>query len=101
VQPGQPSRWLATRATPIDDGTTSLCQCRDDPEADDSTQERITWDRAMVDEDRDIFEATEDVLCLAIRRRDACHRASDKPGLLMRQMLIELVRQPGEPEVQR
>jgi len=55
----------------------------------------------MVDEDRDIFEATEDVLCLAIRRRDACHRASDKPGLLMRQMLIELVRQPGEPEVQR
>jgi len=63
--------------------------------------ELIAWDRAIVDEDRAILEATAYDVCIDIRHGVECHRPSDKPGLLMRQRLLELLHTHGETEVHR
>ena len=90
-------------ATPIDDRIMQLCQWlyRNDTEADCATAELMAWDRAIVDEDRAILEATEYDVCIDIRHGVECHRPSDKPGLLMRQRLLELLHTHGETEVHR
>jgi phenylpropionate dioxygenase-like ring-hydroxylating dioxygenase large terminal subunit len=90
-------------ATPIDDQTMQLCQWlyRNDTEADRATAELIAWDRAIVDEDRDILEATEYDVCIDTRHGVKCHMASDQPGLLMRQRLLEVLHTHGETEVHR
>jgi hypothetical protein len=90
-------------ATPIDDRTMQLCQWlyRNDTEADCATAELIAWDRAIVDEDRAILEATEYDVCIDIRHGVECHMASDQPGLLMRQRLLEVLQTHGETEVHR
>ena len=65
-------------ATPIDDRTMQLCQWlyRNDTEADCATAELIAWDRAIVDEDRAILEATEYDVCIDIRHGVECHGIS-------------------------
>lgn len=90
-------------ATPIDDDHIMLVQWlyRNDTEADCSTQELIQWDRPIVDEDRDILESTDPDACVDVRRRIEFHMASDKPGLLMRKRLLELLQAHGEEEVFR
>ncbi|WP_179588071.1 aromatic ring-hydroxylating dioxygenase subunit alpha [Pigmentiphaga litoralis] len=90
-------------ATPIDDGTMVLVQWlyRNDSEADCSTEELIAWDQAIVDEDRDILEATDYDACVDTSRRVEQHMESDKPGLLMRKMLLGLLHAHGEEEVYR
>jgi phenylpropionate dioxygenase-like ring-hydroxylating dioxygenase large terminal subunit len=90
-------------ATPIDDGHIMLAQWlyRNDTEADCSTQELIAWDRPIVDEDRDILEATDPDACVDTRRRMEFHMESDKPGLLMRKRLLALLHAHGEEEVFR
>jgi phenylpropionate dioxygenase-like ring-hydroxylating dioxygenase large terminal subunit len=90
-------------ATPIDDGTMQLSQWlyRNDREEDCSTAELIAWDQAIVDEDRDILEATDYDAAIDTRRRVEFHMESDKPGLMMRKMLMELLEQHGEAEVHR
>ena len=52
-----------------------------------------------MDEDRAILEATEFDVCIDIRHGVECHMPSDKPGLLMRQRLLELLHTHGEREV--
>jgi phenylpropionate dioxygenase-like ring-hydroxylating dioxygenase large terminal subunit len=90
-------------ATPMDDGSMMLVQWlyRNDSEEDCSTQELIDWDRPITDEDRDILEATDYDTCIDTRRRMEFHMESDKPGLLMRKMLMELLTREGETEVYR
>jgi phenylpropionate dioxygenase-like ring-hydroxylating dioxygenase large terminal subunit len=90
-------------ATPIDDGSMQLVQWlyRNDREEDCSTAELIAWDAAIVNEDREILEATDPDACIDTRRRVEFHMESDRPGLLMRQQLMELLRAHGEEEVHR
>ena len=88
-------------ATPVDDSTIVLVQWlyRNDSEQDCSAAELIEWDRVIVDEDRGILEATDPDACIDTRRRIEFHMESDRPGLLMREMLLDLLERHGEAEV--
>ena len=90
-------------ATPIDDERMMLVQWlyRNDSEADCSTEELIAWDAAITAEDRDILEATDADACIDTSRRMEFHMPSDKPGLVIRQQLLALLRAHGEEEVHR
>ncbi|MGY8526845.1 aromatic ring-hydroxylating dioxygenase subunit alpha [Paracidovorax citrulli] len=90
-------------ATPIDDQTVMLSQWlyRNDREEDCSTEELIAWDAPIVAEDREILEATDYDACIDTRRRVEFHMESDKPGLMMRRMLLDLLARHGEQEVFR
>ncbi len=88
-------------ATPIDDDSMMLVQWlyRNDSEESCSTQELIDWDRPITVEDREILEATDYDACIDTRRRIEFHMESDKPGLLIRKMLLELLQREGEEEI--
>jgi phenylpropionate dioxygenase-like ring-hydroxylating dioxygenase large terminal subunit len=90
-------------ATPIDDGSIMLAQWlyRNDSEADCPEAELIAWDKPILDEDREILEATDPDACIDVARRQEFHMASDKPGLIMRKMLLDLLKEHGEIEVFR
>jgi hypothetical protein len=88
-------------ATPIDDRRIQLIQLlyRNDTEEHCSTQALIDWDAAVVCEDRDILEATDPDAPLDVAQRIEAHMPSDRPGLIMRRRLLELLKQQNEPEV--
>jgi phenylpropionate dioxygenase-like ring-hydroxylating dioxygenase large terminal subunit len=90
-------------ATPIDDGSIMLAQWlyRNDTEEQCSEAELIAWDAPILVEDREILEATDPDACIDVRRRQEFHMASDRPGLIMRRMLLELLEAHGEREVFR
>lgn len=90
-------------ATPIDDDSIMLIQWlyRNDSEESCSTQELIDWDAAITAEDRDILEATDSDACVDTRRRVEFHMPSDKPGLVIRKQLMDLLSAHGEAEVFR
>ncbi len=90
-------------ATPIEDGRIQLVQLlyRNDTEADCPTQALIGWDAAVVYEDREILEATDPDAALDPTKRVEAHMPSDRPGLIMRRRLTELLGAHGEPEVTR
>jgi hypothetical protein len=50
-------------------------------------------------EDRGILEATDADTPIDLSRRAEMHMASDRPGLIMRQRLMELFEKHGETEV--
>ena len=74
---------------------------RNDSEEDCSTQSLIDWDAAITAEDRDILEATDADACVDTARRAEFHMASDKPGLVIRKQLLDLLRAHGEEEIHR
>ncbi len=90
-------------ATPIDDDNIMLVQWlyRNDSEEACSTQELIAWDADITAEDRDILEATDPDACIDTRRRQEFHMVSDKPGLMIRKQLLDLLSAHGEVEVHR
>jgi phenylpropionate dioxygenase-like ring-hydroxylating dioxygenase large terminal subunit len=90
-------------ATPIDDGRMVLVQWlyRNDSEAQCSAQELIDWDGAVTAEDREILEATDPDACIDTQRRQEFHMPSDKPGLLIRKLLMALLTEHGETEQHR
>lgn len=90
-------------ATPIDDERMMLVQWlyRNDNEESCSTQELIAWDAAITAEDRDILESTDADACVDTTRRAEFHMPSDKPGLVIRKQLLDLLRAHGEEEVHR
>lgn len=90
-------------ATPIDDGHMVLVQWlyRNDQETDCSTQELIDWDRAITTEDKEILEATDPDACIDLGRHAEFHMHSDRPGILMRRKLMQLLESHGEKEVFR
>jgi hypothetical protein len=90
-------------ATPIDDDRMMLVQWlyRNDSEEACSAQSLIDWDAAITAEDREILEATDPDACVDTTRKAEFHMASDKPGLVIRKQLLELLRAHGEQEIHR
>ena len=90
-------------ATPIDDGAIQLIQIlyRNDREEDCSTEELRAWDRAIIEEDREILESTDPDAIVDMGRKLEMHMPSDRPGMLMRKRLNALIEAHGEREVPR
>lgn len=90
-------------ATPISDGQIQVVQIlfRNDAEADCSTQELIDWDAAIIAEDRDILESTDPDAIVDMSRKIEKHMPSDRPGMLMRKRLLELLETHNEHEKSR
>ncbi len=74
---------------------------RNDTEEQVSTQALIDWDATITAEDRDILEATDPDVCIDTRRRVEFHMPSDRPGLVIRKQLLDLLQAHGEEEVYR
>jgi hypothetical protein len=87
-------------ATPISDGQIQVVQIlfRNDTEADCSTRELIDWDAAIIAEDRDMLESTDPDAIVDMGRKIEKHMPSDRPGMLMRKRLLDLLRDHGEEE---
>lgn len=88
-------------ATPVDDEHIMLNQWlfRNDKENDCSSEELIAWDRAILNEDRDILESTDPDTCIDTRRKVEKHMPSDRPGMIMRKYLMRLLTDHGEEEI--
>ena len=74
---------------------------RNDKEEDCSTQELIDWDAAIIEEDRDALESTDPDAIVDMGRKLEMHMPSDRPGMIMRKRLLELLTAHGEVEVPR
>jgi phenylpropionate dioxygenase-like ring-hydroxylating dioxygenase large terminal subunit len=88
--------------TPIDDGHIQLCQWlfRNDTEADCPAQLLIDFDAVITREDKDILESTDPDALVDTRRRGVeFSMDSDRPGMLIRKQLMELLARHGEVEV--
>jgi len=87
-------------ATPISDGEIQVVQLlfRNDTEADCSAKELIDWDAAIIAEDRDILESTDPDAIVDMGRKIEKHMPSDRPGMLMRKRLLELLHEHNEEE---
>jgi phenylpropionate dioxygenase-like ring-hydroxylating dioxygenase large terminal subunit len=91
---------LITCATPIDDGNTMVVQWvyRNDREQDVSSADVVAFDRAVTLEDKLILESCEPDVPLATTDGEELHMVSDRPGIIMRRMLSQLLREHGETE---
>ena len=90
--------------TPIDDGRMQLCQWlfRNDTEADCPAEMLIDFDAEITREDKDILESTDPDALVDTRRRGVEYSMdSDRPGMLIRKKLMELLARHGEAEVHR
>jgi phenylpropionate dioxygenase-like ring-hydroxylating dioxygenase large terminal subunit len=90
--------------TPIDDGRMQLCQWlfRNDTEADCAARMLIDFDEAVTREDKDILESTDPDALVDTRRRGVEYSMeSDRPGMLIRKHLMQLLAKHGEAEVYR
>lgn len=92
---------LVTSATPIDDGTSMICQWiyRNDTEQDVSAADCIEMDRRITDEDLLIMEGVDPDVPLEPGRGEEAHMYTDRPGLAMRRRMLALLREHGEKEV--
>jgi hypothetical protein len=90
-------------ATPISDGQIQVVQIlfRNDTEADCSTRELIDWDAAIIAEDREMLESTDPDAIVDMGRRIEMHMPSDRPGIIMRKRLLELLHAHNEEEKPR
>jgi ferredoxin-NADP reductase/phenylpropionate dioxygenase-like ring-hydroxylating dioxygenase large terminal subunit len=90
-------------ATPIDDETIQLVQLlyRNDREEDCPTAKLIEWDLKITNEDKDVLESTDPDATLDLATRIEAHMPSDRPGIIMRKRLLDLLRQNGEEEIRR
>ena len=88
-------------ATPIADGRIQVVQLlfRNDTEADCSTQELIDWDAAIIAEDREMLESTDPDAIVDMSRKIEMHTPSDRPGMIMRKRLLDLLRAHDEDEI--
>lgn len=90
--------------TPVDDGHIQLCQWlfRNDTEEDCPAQMLIAFDTEITREDRDILESTDPDAVIDTRRRGVeFSMESDRPGMLIRKKLLELLTRHGEREIHR
>ncbi len=88
--------------TPIDDGNMQLCQWlfRNDTEADCPAQMLIEFDAEITLEDKVILESTDPDAVVDLRRRGVEYSMdSDRPGILIRRKLMELLARHGESEI--
>ena len=93
---------IVTAGTPIDDGSSQIVQfCfRNDTEADAPAAEVNRFDRQVTLEDQAILESTDCDVPLDQTEVEA-NMPSDRPGVTMRRMLLDLLRQHGETESRR
>ena len=103
---GQPGKRhiIINCFTPIDDGHIQLCQWlfRNDTEADCPAQMLIDFDAEITLEDKDILESTDPDAVIDLRRRGIEYSMdSDRPGILIRKKLLELLVRHGEAEIHR
>lgn len=91
---------IVTAATPIDNRSSQIVQfCfRNDTEAEAKAADVIAFDRQVTCEDQAILESTDYDVPLDQTGMEL-NMASDRPGLLMRQMLLSLLQQQGEQEI--
>jgi hypothetical protein len=90
--------------TPIDDGHIQLCQWlfRNDREEDCPEAMLVEFDAVITREDKDILESTDPDALVDTRRRGVEYSMdSDRPGMLIRKLLMELLSAHGEAEVHR
>jgi Vanillate O-demethylase oxygenase C-terminal domain len=90
--------------TPIDDGHIQLCQWlfRNDSEAACPAQLLIDFDHVITREDKTILESTDPDALVDTRRRGVeFSMDSDRPGMLIRKQLMQLLARHGEAEVHR
>ena len=90
--------------TPIDDARMQLCQWlfRNDTEADCAARMLIDFDEEITREDKDILESTDPDALVDTRRRGVEYSMeSDRPGMLIRKHLMQLLARHGEQEVYR
>jgi ferredoxin-NADP reductase/phenylpropionate dioxygenase-like ring-hydroxylating dioxygenase large terminal subunit len=94
---------IINSATPIDDEHIQLMQLlyRNDREEDCPTSKLIEWDLKITNEDKDVLESTDPDTTLDLSTKIESHMASDRPGIIMRKRLLDLLRQNGEDEVRR
>jgi phenylpropionate dioxygenase-like ring-hydroxylating dioxygenase large terminal subunit len=92
---------IVTIATPIDDRRSHICQWiyRNDTEAEVKAADAIAFDRTITGEDKEILEATDWDVPLDRNSGIEFHMPSDRPGLIMRDMLKALLARHGESEV--
>ena len=103
---GQPGKRhiIINCFTPISDGEMQLCQWlfRNDTEADCPEAMLVEFDEVITREDKDILESTDPDALIDTRRRGIEYSMdSDKPGMLIRKQLMELLAAHGEAEVHR
>jgi phenylpropionate dioxygenase-like ring-hydroxylating dioxygenase large terminal subunit len=102
--PGGVRHIIINCFTPIDDGHLQLCQWlfRNDSEQDCPAQLLIDFDHVITREDKDILESTDPDALVDTRRRGVEYSMdSDKPGMLIRKQLMELLAAHGEAEIHR
>jgi phenylpropionate dioxygenase-like ring-hydroxylating dioxygenase large terminal subunit len=89
-------------ATPIDDKSSMIVQWvfRNDTEADAKAEDILKFDRQVVEEDKAMLEATDYDVPLEQESYEYS-MPSDKPGVLMRRVLLDLLKAYGEVEVRR
>jgi phenylpropionate dioxygenase-like ring-hydroxylating dioxygenase large terminal subunit len=90
--------------TPIDDGHIQLAQWlfRNDTEADCPAQMLIDFDHVITREDKTILESTDPDAVVDLRRRGIEYSMeSDRPGIVIRKQLMELLARHGEAEAHR
>ena len=90
--------------TPIDDGRMQLCQWlfRNDSEAQCAARMLIDFDAAITREDKEILESTDSDAVVDTRRRGVEYSMdSDRPGMLIRKHLMQLLARHGEAEMHR
>ena len=94
---------IINSATPIDDEHIQLMQLlyRNDREEDCSTSKLIEWDLKITNEDKEVLESTDPDATLDLSTKIESHMASDRPGIIMRKRLLDLLRQNGEDEIRR
>jgi phenylpropionate dioxygenase-like ring-hydroxylating dioxygenase large terminal subunit len=92
---------IFTFATPIDDGALQLIQFlyRNDTEADCPAELLNAWDAQVVSEDRAMLESVDPDATVDVSRRIEEHMPTDRPGLIMRTRLLDMLRANGEGEV--
>jgi phenylpropionate dioxygenase-like ring-hydroxylating dioxygenase large terminal subunit len=103
---GRPGRRhvIFNAFTPIDDGSIQLCQWlfRNDREEDCPAQLLIDFDHVITREDKAILESTDPDALVDTRRRGVEYSMdSDRPGMLIRKQMMELLARHGEAEVHR
>ena len=90
--------------TPIDDANIQLCQWlfRNDREEDCPAEMLVEFDHVITREDKAILESTDPDALVDTRQRGIEYSMpSDRPGMLIRKHLMQLLARHGESEVRR
>ncbi len=92
---------ICTLTAPVDDRSSTVIQfaLRNDTESEAPAADVIAFDRQVTNEDRAILEECEWDVPLNLNSREEQHMPSDRPGLIMRRRLFELLTEHGESDV--